>query len=336
MRKPLFCFERLSNIKVMLLSGIVFLFGLSDLKAQPNTNNCLVSSYDISTGNDKVWPAKQIIYSQRDPLWQISDRSPVFGGTTGLPMQAITAYLSNWGTQTGLWLSDSSNHAAPGIYANAGTYLTFKRSFKICGTGVVNFNLEILNDNYIQSISVDGVPLTGAAYNQTATTTAANYMNKWTVPAFSKTLSTGVHTLEIKVAEISSPNPNPIGLSLVGTISSPSSIIVNDYNSPCLDYNCVTSVEGLEESSLRNTLAQNNPNPFGTATSIAYNIVNMQQDAFVAIYDITGKELYRQAITEKGKGSISISGDKLAPGMYTYSLIVDGETTATKRMVVTK
>ncbi len=329
--------NQLITVKSMLLAMALLVAGIDKIKAQVSENNCLVSSYSISTGNDKAWPVKQVVYGQRDPYWKISDRSIVFGGTAGLPMQAISAYLPvYWALGSGMWLCDSANHANPGIYADTNTYLTFKRDFKICGNGVVNFNLEILNDNYIESISVDGVVLTGAAYNQTATTSAANYMNTWTVPAFSKTLSTGIHTLEIKVAEISSPNFNPIGLSVFGSISSASSIIVNDYNSSCLDYNCATSVSGIQQETSQNTLAQNNPNPFGTATSIGYNVVNMQHEAFVAIYDITGKELYRQDITEKGKGSISISGDKLLPGMYMYSLIVDGETTATKRMVVTK
>ncbi len=87
---------------------------------------------------------------------------------------------------------------------------------------------------------------------------------------------------------------------------------------------------------VQNELYQNSPNPFGKETSIGYNIVNMQQGAFIAVYDLNGKELFRQAVAEKGKGSITLSGDKLVPGMYLYSLIVDGKETATKRMVVTK
>ncbi|HLO70954.1 MAG TPA: T9SS type A sorting domain-containing protein [Flavipsychrobacter sp.] len=87
---------------------------------------------------------------------------------------------------------------------------------------------------------------------------------------------------------------------------------------------------------VQNELYQNNPNPFGKETSIGYNIVNMLQGAFIAVYDLNGKEIFRQAVTEKGKGSITLSGDKLVPGMYLYSLIIDGKETATKRMVVTK
>lgn len=97
-----------------------------------------------------------------------------------------------------------------------------------------------------------------------------------------------------------------------------------------------TGNTGMYNAQVQNELYQNNPNPFGQETSIGYNIVNMQQGAFIAIYDLNGKELFRQPVTEKGKGSVTVSGDKLVPGMYLYSLIVDGKETATKRMVVTK
>ncbi len=337
MIKNLFFLNQYRGIRLLTITLVLLTSCFYNLKAQPSTSPCLVSTYNLSTGNAKTWPTNPLIYGQQDPFWQISDRSPVFGGTTGLPMQAILAYLPGyWGTTAGMWLSDSTKHANPGILADSATYMTFKRSFRICGTGVVNFNLEILNDNYIHSIAVDGVPLTGATYNQIATATASNYITKWMVPAFSKTLSTGVHTLEIRVAETSSPDPNPIGFSLSGTISSSNNIIVNDYNSACSEYDCATSVVEVATGSGQSELYQNSPNPFGKETSIGYNIVNMQKEAFVAIYDITGKELLKQAITQKGKGSVNISGDKLLPGLYTYSLVVDGETTAIKRMVVTK
>jgi len=90
------------------------------------------------------------------------------------------------------------------------------------------------------------------------------------------------------------------------------------------------------EYRIGNELYQNNPNPFGKETSISYNIANMQQNAFIAIYDLNGKELYKYAITEKGKGSIMIGSEKLQPGIYLYSLVVDGKETDTKRMVVSK
>lgn len=338
MQKTVFNLDYLNNFKSQLLFGILFLCIVFQLKAQPSTSPCLVSTYNLSTGNAKTWPTNPLVYGQQDPFWQVSDRSPVFGGTTGLPMQAILAYLPGyWGTSAGMWLSDSTNHAAPGIVAASGSYITFRRSFKICGSGEVSFNLQILNDNYIQSIAVDGVVLSGAAYNQIATATASNYTSKWTVPTFVKTLSTGTHSLEITVAETSSPDPNPIGLSLIGTISSSNNIIVNDYSSACSEYDCTTSIVATATTgNVQNELYQNSPNPFSNETNISYNVTSLQQSAFIVVCDINGKEIFRQAIAEKGKGSVTVSGDKLVPGMYLYSLIVDGKETATKRMVVTK
>ncbi|MBS1774404.1 MAG: T9SS type A sorting domain-containing protein [Bacteroidetes bacterium] len=87
---------------------------------------------------------------------------------------------------------------------------------------------------------------------------------------------------------------------------------------------------------INNELYQNTPNPFGAETSIGFSIVKMQQSAYIAIYDLNGRELYRYHVTAKGKGSITVSGEKLVPGQYLYSLIVDGQEVDTKKMVVTK
>lgn len=338
MQKIVFNLNDLNNFKSQLLFGILFLCSAFQLKAQPTTSPCLVSTYNLSTGNAKTFPTTALAYGQQDPFWQISDRSPVFGGTAGLPMQAILAYLPGyWGTSAGKWVSDSTKHANPGVVADSATYITFRRSFRICGSGEVSFNLQILNDNYIQSISVDGVVLSGSAYNQIATATASNYTSKWTVPTFVKTLSTGTHTLEITVAETSSPDPNPIGLSLSGTISSTNNIIVNDYSSACSEYDCTTSIAATATTgNVQNELYQNSPNPFSNETSIGYNIMSLEQSAFIVVCDISGKEIFRHFITEKGKGNVTLSGEKLALGMYLYSLVVDGAHIITKRMVVTK
>ncbi len=341
MKKKLFSFNSQSNIKSQLVLGIFFLFGAFQVvKAQPNGSPCLVSSYSLSTGNAKTWPTSALANGQQDPFWQVVDRSLVFGGTSGLPMLAKLAHLPGyWGTTAGMWLSDSSNHANPGIHADSGTYITFRRSFRICGSGEVSFSVQILNDNYIHSIAIDGVPLVGASYNQiaTASTSPTNTTLLWAVPTFGKLLTTGTHTLDIKVAETYSPNFNPIGFSLKGTMSSTNNIIVNDYSSPCNTFECTTSiVEAANSGNVLSELYQNSPNPFGKETSIGYNIVGMQHDAFVVVYDISAKELYKHQITEPGRGSVTLEGDKLTPGTYLYSLIVDGGTIATKRMVVTK
>ncbi|MBK8845002.1 MAG: hypothetical protein IPO27_00010 [Bacteroidetes bacterium] len=54
------------------------------------------------------------------------------------------------------------------------------------------------------------------------------------------------------------------------------------------------------------------------------------------IFSMNGEEIKSFVISTKGKGQIEIAGNTLAPGVYTYVLIVDDKTVDTKQMVVTK
>lgn len=85
-----------------------------------------------------------------------------------------------------------------------------------------------------------------------------------------------------------------------------------------------------------NYLFQNAPNPFGSETTIEYRVDNMQQSAYIMIYDLNGKELRKYALAGKGRGKVAVSGNELQPGMYLYALVVDGKETDTKKMIVSK
>jgi hypothetical protein len=83
-------------------------------------------------------------------------------------------------------------------------------------------------------------------------------------------------------------------------------------------------------------LFQNTPNPFGKETTISYNIKSLERSAFVAIYDLNGKEIYRHTIESSGQGQVIVNSEKLVAGMYVYSLVIDGTEVDSKRMIVTK
>lgn len=83
-------------------------------------------------------------------------------------------------------------------------------------------------------------------------------------------------------------------------------------------------------------LYQNIPNPFGTETVIPYYIKSMQRTAALAVYDVNGRELSRYAITEAGKGNITLNAKDMIPGNYLYSLIIDGQKIDTKKMTLAK
>lgn len=80
---------------------------------------------------------------------------------------------------------------------------------------------------------------------------------------------------------------------------------------------------------------QNTPNPFTTSTEISYFLPEGTQNAYIYIFDMQGAMLLTNHLTTTGFGSITINGSTLNPGMYMYSLFIDGQEIQTKKMLVT-
>ncbi len=100
---------------------------------------------------------------------------------------------------------------------------------------------------------------------------------------------------------------------------------------------------GTSTGSLKDVIAQrnesklysNNPNPFNTETTIKYFVSTNASKAYVTIYDLNGKQLMSNAISNFGEGEILILAGDLSAGMFLYSLIVDGILIDTKKMIIT-
>lgn len=84
------------------------------------------------------------------------------------------------------------------------------------------------------------------------------------------------------------------------------------------------------------SLGQNHPNPFTENTSIEVNIPESVRKSALFIYDMSGKQVEKIPIAERGKSSISVSATGLHEGMYLYSLIADGKVIDTRKMILTK
>lgn len=102
--------------------------------------------------------------------------------------------------------------------------------------------------------------------------------------------------------------------------------------------NTVTTVHDLEIKKSKVYLMQNTPNPFDEATMI--NIVIQEQfdyeSAIVRIHDLQGRDIISYPLElNVGLNEIlySHTNHKFAPGVYAYSLIIDGQIYDTKKMI---
>ena len=83
------------------------------------------------------------------------------------------------------------------------------------------------------------------------------------------------------------------------------------------------------------TLAQNTPNPFSERTTIRFTLPENTQNAFIYIFDMSGK-MQKQIPVDNSMKSITIEGYELSAGMYIYSLVIGGNEIKTRRMILSK
>jgi hypothetical protein len=92
------------------------------------------------------------------------------------------------------------------------------------------------------------------------------------------------------------------------------------------------STKGVSSNGIK--LFQNIPNPSNQSTVINYFLPESIQQARLIIYDMNGDQKLSKSLTQKGDGSITISGGELNQGMYFYVLIADGQVSKTLRMII--
>ena len=80
-------------------------------------------------------------------------------------------------------------------------------------------------------------------------------------------------------------------------------------------------------------LNQNVPNPFAESTSISYYIPETFKQASIMFTNMNGQVIKTLAIKEMGKGQLNVFADDLTSGQYTYTLVVDGKTIESKKMI---
>jgi hypothetical protein len=81
-------------------------------------------------------------------------------------------------------------------------------------------------------------------------------------------------------------------------------------------------------------MLQNEPNPFTLETVVKYTLPQTVSNAFMAVYDLTGKQIVTFPIQTKGSSSVTVTSEKLSAGIYIYSIVADGKVVDSKRMIV--
>lgn len=97
----------------------------------------------------------------------------------------------------------------------------------------------------------------------------------------------------------------------------------------------------LQESQLKISLGNNNeailyqnePNPFNDKTIIRYFIPEKVKKASLVFYNSTGVRMKEVMLNQKGEGQVEVEAGNISQGIYSYSLLIEGKTTDTKRMV---
>ncbi len=94
--------------------------------------------------------------------------------------------------------------------------------------------------------------------------------------------------------------------------------------------------EEMQAETTAFSLEQNQPNPFNEATVIRYTLPATTKTAELRIFDINGKLVQTYTLSPDDGGVLDISGNTFTPGIYNYSLFVDGHLKKSRKMVMSK
>lgn len=94
------------------------------------------------------------------------------------------------------------------------------------------------------------------------------------------------------------------------------------------------ALQDTETSTIAN-LSQNAPNPFNQATQIGYTLPEGTATAMIIVCDMNGQMLQTYPLpVNTTSGTLTIQAGSYTPGMYLYTLLVDGVAIDTKQMII--
>lgn len=98
----------------------------------------------------------------------------------------------------------------------------------------------------------------------------------------------------------------------------------------------------LEESQIRLKLndkpglEQNSPNPFSIDTQISYYIPKMTGAAELTFYNYNGLKIQQIELDHIGYGKVTVDASELPIGLYSYSLVIDGQVVLSNKMSIVR
>lgn len=214
-----------------VLCSVLFYLMVS-LSASAQAPCDLVSSLDINTGYNHI-TGRLLTGGQRDTFWKVTAISGVSasmypGSMPALPYAShVAAAAPYWPTRTSTcdWISflPAATYIQPAVVEDDSLWADFTREFRLCSADTVRFSLQLVNDNYCPSVTVDAVPVPlGTPFSQ-AKTAAMTVFTMWhSIPTFTVALAAGVHRLTFRIHnyDIGYTGDNPTGMAVQGSIAS--------------------------------------------------------------------------------------------------------------------
>ena len=114
-----------------------------------------------------------------------------------------------------------------------------------------------------------------------------------------------------------------------GSNNNINTICKNTYN----DVNSISSMDVKLSDVQTVVLNQNQPNPFAMETTITYFLTDDIKSAEMLFYDSNGTLIKSVELTQRGQGQLNVFAQDLTNGLYSYTLVIDGQIFATKKMV---
>ncbi|MCX6230021.1 MAG: T9SS type A sorting domain-containing protein, partial [Bacteroidetes bacterium] len=318
-----------------------------------NYNICAYTAVagDLYTQNDKTCKSITVVPAQKDV--GVSQLIQPSGTVSQSSTVTIQVRIKNYGLQTqssipvfyqrGFSTPVSETFAGPLAAGDSAVY-TFTTQMAIPIGASVSFaswtkltnDAYPFNDTISKSITICNVAAAGAISG--LTTVLPGSVHTYTVPAISNATSYNWVLIPSSAGTITGTG-NTVTVTF-STTTSTATLTVSGVGANCsgnpsapLPINITTGVNEYDINSL--WLGQNMPNPTTGVTYIEYNLPSAGEIKF-DIMNLFGQKVYSTSSTEMaGKHKVNLELNKLADGIYYYTLEFKGKRLV-KKMLINK